>query len=274
MITILQGMAEQRILEVPDSSIHLTVTSPPYSNQRHYAAGHDYDFQTIAKELYRVTCEGGIVAWNEGLTCRKFDEESMTYEHVLRFKTVGFKLLQTIIIRKDSIPFPGKFRCGNQFEFCWLLLKGSRPRVFHKLELKDRPNKQAGQTKNVAVGRRGKDDAIGKTGKPILIQPLGYRSNVWDVPVGFNKSTHDKIAYEHPAIQSESVSDALIRAYTKSGDYQIPGDTVFDPFSGSGTTLKMATVNGREAIGLERSRRYVRLAAKRLKPYCKDIEIK
>jgi DNA modification methylase len=268
MITILQGKAEQRILEIPDSSIHLTVTSPPYSDQRHYTEGHDYDFQAIAQELYRGTCEGGVVAWNEGLTCRKSDEESTPYEHILGFKAAGFKLLQTLIIKKDSIPFPSRYRCGNQFEFCWLFLKGARPRVFNKLELKDRPNRQAGQTKNVAVGRRGKNDTIGKTGKAILIQPMGYRSNVWDVPVGFNKSTKDKIAYQHPAIQSEFISDALIRSYSK------PGDTVFDPFAGSGTTLKMAALNGREGLGLERSKKYVQLAAKRLKPYCQNIEIK
>jgi len=183
MITILQGRAEDRIKEIPDSSIHLTVTSPPYSNQRHYADGHTYDFPTIVKELYRVTCDGGIVAWNEGLTCRKSNEESAPYEHVLGFKATGFKLLQTLIIRKDSIPFPGRYRCGNQFEFCWLFLRGDRPRVFNKTELKDRPNRQAGKTKNVASGRHGKDDAIVKSGKSILIQPLGFRSNVWDVPV-------------------------------------------------------------------------------------------
>jgi DNA modification methylase len=97
---------------------------------------------------------------------------------------------------------------------------------------------------------------------------MGYRSNVWDVPVGFNKSTRDRIAFQHPAIQSEFISDALIRAYSK------PGDIVFDPFAGSGTTLKMADVNGREAIGLERSKKYVQLAVKRLKPYCQNIEIR
>jgi hypothetical protein len=111
MITILQGRAEERIKEIPDSSIHLTNTSCPYSDQRHYAEGHDYDFPTIATELYRVTCDGGIVAWNEGLSCRKSDEESTPYEHVLGFKAAGFKLLQTVIIKKDSIPFPGRYRC-------------------------------------------------------------------------------------------------------------------------------------------------------------------
>jgi DNA modification methylase len=120
----------------------------------------------------------------------------------------------------------------------------------------------------VAVGRKGKDDAIGKAGKALLIEPMGYRSNVWDVPVGFNKSTHDRIAFQHPAIQSEFISDALIRAYSR------PGDLILDSFAGSGTTLKMAALNGRSAVGLELSARYIHLAAKRLKPYCKNIEIK
>jgi len=60
---------------------------------------------------------------------------------------------------------------------------------------------------------------------------------------------------------SESLADSLMRAYS------MPGDTIFDPFAGSGTTLKMAVVNRREAIGIECSEEYVRLAKKRLKPY-------
>lgn len=46
-----------------DGSVDLTVTSPPYDNQRTYENDLDWDFESVAKELYRVTKNGGVVVW-------------------------------------------------------------------------------------------------------------------------------------------------------------------------------------------------------------------
>ena len=51
--------------DIPDKSIDLTVTSPPYDNLRDYK-GYSFDFEGIAKELYRVTKDGGVVVWVVG----------------------------------------------------------------------------------------------------------------------------------------------------------------------------------------------------------------
>src|SRR5688572_24029444 len=51
--------------ELPDGSVQLVVTSPPYDNLRTYG-GHSWDFEGTARELYRVMCDGGIVCWNVG----------------------------------------------------------------------------------------------------------------------------------------------------------------------------------------------------------------
>jgi DNA modification methylase len=269
MIRILHGKAEDRFADIPDESIQLTVSSPPYSDQRNYADGNDYDFSACVKGLYDKTVDGGIVAWNEGLTCRKNDEQSDPYEHVLGFKAAGFRLLQTLIVKKDGIPFPGLYRFGNQTEFCWILLKGERPRIFNKHELKDRINRQAGKDKNAAQGRKGKNDELARTTKKITIEPVGYRSNCWDIPVGFNKTSSQDASFihSHPALMAESLADSLIRCYSK------PGDTVLDIFSGGGTTAKMAQVNGRDAVGIERSKKYISLSLRRLKKYTDDIEV-
>ncbi len=48
--------------EIADASIQLTVTSPPYDNLRTYN-GFTWDFESVAKELYRVTKPGGVVCW-------------------------------------------------------------------------------------------------------------------------------------------------------------------------------------------------------------------
>jgi DNA modification methylase len=263
-------MAEDRLKDISDDSVHLTVTSPPYSNQRHYANGCDYDPNAIIQSLYQVTrSDGGLVCWNEGLTCRKCDEISDPYQRIFQFKAAGFKLLQTIIVKKDGLPFSSRYRFGNQFEYCWVFLKGNKPRTFNKSELRDRVNRQSGKNKNAAEGRSGKEDALRKSGRKIIIEPLGYRSNVWDVPVGFNKtSSQDKeLVHDHPAVMSEFLADPLIRCYSQVGD------VVLDPFSGSATTLKMAQVNGRDSIGIERSNRYISLSLRRLEKYTDDIEV-
>jgi len=57
-----QGDSAVLLKQIDDNSIDLTVTSPPYDNLRDYK-GYSFDFETIAKELYRVTKDGGIVVW-------------------------------------------------------------------------------------------------------------------------------------------------------------------------------------------------------------------
>ena len=56
----LEGMKQ-----IPDGTIDLTVTSPPYDNLRTYN-GYCFDFENIARELYRVTKQGGVVVWVVG----------------------------------------------------------------------------------------------------------------------------------------------------------------------------------------------------------------
>jgi site-specific DNA-methyltransferase (adenine-specific) len=258
LITILHGTAEERLKEIPDGSIALTNTSPPYSTQRAYANGHTYNFEAIVRELYRVTKPGGVVCFNEGLTTRNCNELSDPYEHVLGFKAANFKLLQTTILVKDSLPFGNRYKCGNQMEFLWVFLKSDRPATFNKEALRTRPNAQAGKVKNAAQGRRGPKDEIVRSGRTITIQPMGYESNVWKVPVGFNKTTPDHIAHQHPAIQSECVAERVIKVYSN------PGDTILDPFNGSGSTMKQAALLGRHGIGIEKAKAYVDLSVKRL----------
>ena len=48
---------------IPNNSIDLTVTSPPYDDLRNYEGEWDFDFKELAKELYRVTKDGGVVVW-------------------------------------------------------------------------------------------------------------------------------------------------------------------------------------------------------------------
>src|SRR5699024_4680559 len=86
-----------------------------------------------------------------------------------------------------------------------------------------------------------------------------YRYNVWEYNVGKNQTTKDDIAFEHPAIFPEKLAEDHILTWSN------PGDIVFDPMCGSGTTLKMAYVNNRKFIGIDCSTEYADLSKRRLK---------
>jgi DNA modification methylase len=73
-----------------DDFVDLTVTSPPYDNLRTYN-GYSFDFENIAKELYRVTKEGGIVVWIVGDATVKGSETGTSFKQALFFKECGFK---------------------------------------------------------------------------------------------------------------------------------------------------------------------------------------
>ena len=72
------------------------------------------------------------------------------------------------------------------------------------------------------------------------------------------KTTKDKIAYNHPAIFPEKLAEDHIISWSN------PGDIILDPFIGSGTTAKMAALNGRKYIGIDISEEYCELARKRV----------
>ena len=55
----------ETMAKMPDNFIDLTVTSPPYDNLRTYK-GYSFDFENVAKELFRVTKQGGVVVWVVG----------------------------------------------------------------------------------------------------------------------------------------------------------------------------------------------------------------
>lgn len=90
---------------LPENSIDLTVTSPPYDNLRNYN-GYSFDFEGIAKELFRVTKQGGVVVWIVGDATIKGSESGTSFRQALYFKEIGFNLHDTMIYQKKFIDFP------------------------------------------------------------------------------------------------------------------------------------------------------------------------
>lgn len=238
---------------IKPNSIDLTVTSPPYDNLRTYN-GYCFDFESVAKELYRVTKLGGVVVWVVGDATVKGSETGTSFKQALYFKELGFNIHDTMIWDKGSFAFPSK-NCYHQvFEYMFIFSKG-KPKALNFI--KDRKNLYIGE--RGASGRNKNGDR--NKGKSSVREEYGKRFNIWHYPIGGGHCTKDKIAYNHPAIFPEQLANDHIISWSNEGDI------VLDPFSGSGTTHKMALLNNRRFIGFEISQEYVDIETQRLKEY-------
>lgn len=240
--------------QLPNGYIDLTVTSPPYDDLRNYK-GYSFEFEEVAKELYRVTKDGGVVVWVVGDKTHNGSETGTSFKQALYFKELGFNLHDTMIYEKDSISFPDKNRYYQIFEYMFIFSKG-KPKTINLLT--DRKNKWYNGKKHIKGRYRNADGEQVRHNKQNLLKEYGVRFNIWRIPNGHQKSTLDKVAYEHPAIFPEKLANDHIISWSNEGD------TVMDPFMGSGTTAKMAHINKRNWIGFEIASEYVEIANKRL----------
>lgn len=250
-----QGDCLSFMKSLPDKCVDLTVTSPPYDGLRDYN-GYSFDFEKIAHELFRITKEGGVVVWVVGDATVNGSESGTSFRQALFFKDCGFNLHDTMIYQRMA-RFPETTRYMPEFEYMFVLSKG-KPKSINLIS--DIANKKAG-TKIVSK-QREKDGTLkpmSSTLKGGVIKENRVRGNVWWIDAGFNLSTKDINAFEHPAIFPEQLAADHIVSWSNDGDI------VFDPFMGSGTTAKMAKILSRKFLGCELSEKYVAIANERLK---------
>ena len=108
----------ETMAKMPDNFIDLTVTSPPYDDLRDYK-GYSFPFEEIAKELYRITKEGGIVVWIVGDATVDGSETGTSFKQALYFMECGFNLHDTMIYERVS-PFPMNNRYHPSFEYMFV----------------------------------------------------------------------------------------------------------------------------------------------------------
>jgi len=242
------------MLKIEDNFIDLTVTSPPYDNLRDYR-GYSFDFEQIAKELYRVTKIGGVVVWVVGDAIIEGSESGNSFKQALFFKDIGFNIHDTMIYQKTGPRFPEKIRYSQIFEYMFVFSKGA-PKTVNII--KDRKNKWAGHTNWGHGGHRMKDGEMLIKPKAKPYADYGSRFNVWTYSNGYGFGTKDKNAYKHPAMFPEKLAEDHIISWSNKNEL------VYDPFMGSGTTAKMALLNERNYIGSELSKEYCDIINERL----------
>ena len=252
MIDLRLGDCLEIMKDIPDEIVDLTITSPPYDDLRTYN-GYSFDFENIAKELYRITKKGGVVVWVVGDGTTKGSETGTSFKQALYFKEIGFNLHDTMIYQKTGIPFPSKTRYLQCFEYMFILSKG-KPKTINLIE--DRKNATAGQTRESRKYRTKTGAFVKGSNKPI--KENGVRFNIWKYQTGQYKSTKDLIAFKHPAIFPDKLAKDHILSWSNEGDI------ILDCFMGSGTTGKMAILNKRNFIGIEISEEYFKIAQERI----------
>lgn len=236
---------------LPAGSIDLTVTSPPYDNLRKYN-GYTFDFEGIARELYRVTKLGGVVVWVVGDATINGSETGTSFRQALYFlDKCAFHLHDTMIWRKTNPP--PQTRVGRRYtlahEYMFVFSKG-RPSAFNEIRVPCQyaGNRSGGGSQRTADGTVREKRRIARVGR--VVGHDKPAQSVWDCPVAFSRS--------HPAVFPESIAADHIATWSN------PGDVVLDPFMGSGTTGKMALLAGRKFIGIEVSEEYLAIASERI----------
>jgi len=248
---VIQGDCLEVMKTLEENSVDLTVTSPPYDNLRDYK-GYTFDFEGIAKELYRVTKkDGGVVVWVVGDATIKGSETGTSFKQALYFKEIGFNLHDTMIWEKQTFTATGalKTRYAQVFEYMFILTKG-KIKTFNPI--KDRPTKGIRKkhgTVRQADGTTKKQSSLGK----VYADKEAQRFNVWRINTEVSNNNRF-----HPAQFSEKLAEDHILSWSNEGD------TVLDPMAGSGTTLKMAKKNNRNYIGIEISPEYIDIINNRL----------
>ena len=238
----------ETLKRIPDNTIDLTITSPPYDNLRMYK-GFTMDWHKLITELYRTTKQGGVVVWVVGDATQKGSETGTSFKQALFAMECGFNLHDTMIYQKSTPPLTHN-RYEQNFEYMFVWSKGN-PNTFNGLR---EPREYTDNRTKKAFGRN-KDNSV----------DLGYSSkdetrlkrNVWRYFAG--GGANDKIASQHPAIFPEQLANDHILTWSKEGDL------VYDCFMGSGTVAKMSILNNRNWIGSEISNEYCNIIEERIK---------
>lgn len=255
LVTLHNGDCIELLRKLPNESVNLVVTSPPYCIGKAYEDPHD-DIETFRTqhtnmfdELYRVVKPGGSICWQIGyhvsdkcvvpLDCVIYDiftslSEQRKYPLILRNRiiwTFGHGLNST------------KRFSGRHETIMWFT-KGEQS-VFNLDDVRV-PQKYPGK-------RSYKGPNIGQlSGNPLGKNP----SDVWDIPNV--KSKHIEKT-EHPCQFPVAIPQRLIKALTE------PDALILDPFMGSGTTGVAALIEGRRFAGSELVKKYYDISVERLK---------
>lgn len=253
---LINGDCLEEMRKIPNGSIDLTVTSPPYDNLRTYNGNNalwgEHVWKAVIQDLFRVTKQGGVVVWVVGDATIKGSETGTSFKQALWAKECGFNLHDTMIYQKQNYVPLTHNRYEQSFEYVFILSNGA-PNTFNPIKI---PCKNAGKLEKYGLERRQNHGAkhamrLYKSTEFIATKNTKIAPNIFSYTLGKEKTGH-------PAPFPEKLAHDHILSWSNEGD------TVLDPFMGSGTTGKMAKQLGRNFIGIELDKEYFEIAKKRI----------
>ena len=240
--------------DIPDGSIDLTITSPPYDNLRTYngniAQWGENVWKAIIKELYRATKKGGVVVWVVGDATVKGSETGTSFKQALWAMECGFNLHDTMIYKKNNFaPYDPKCnRYYQEFEYVFVFSIGKPNTCNYIMEKCKNSGKGAGGYSRSKDGSLRTDRK--QKNKNMVIKDKKIKANIWS----YTNNTRNG----HPATFPEQLAHDHIVSWSNEGD------TVLDPLMGSGTTGVACSNLNRNFIGIELDAEYFEIAEKRI----------
>lgn len=259
------GDSAEQLKKLPDNSVDLIVTSPPYADQRKNTYGGIHPdkyvewFLPISKELLRVLKPTGTFILNIKEKVVEGERSTYVMELILEMKKQGWLWTEEFIWHKKNC-YPGKW--SNRFRDAWeRLLQFNKERKFHMYQeevMVPMGDWAKSRLKNLSDTDKIRDNSkvgsgFGKNISNWLTRDKAYPTNVLHLATECSNKNHS-------AAFPEELPEWFIKLFTKEND------TVLDPFMGSGTTLTVANRMRRHSIGIEIVPEYYDMVKEQLKP--------
>lgn len=270
------GDSKEELKKLPDNSVDLIVTSPPYADQRKGTYGGIHPdkyvewFLPISKELLRVLKPTGTFILNIKEKVLEGERSTYVMELILEMKKQGWLWTEEFIWHKKNC-YPGKW--SNRFRDAWeRLLQFNKERKFNMYQeevMVPMGDWAKSRLKNLSDTDKIRDNSkvgsgFGKNISNWLTRDKAYPTNVLHLATECNNKNHS-------AAFPEELPEWFIKLFTKENDI------VLDPFMGSGTTLIVANRMLRNSIGIEIMQEYYQMVKDQLKPvelYLLEPEVK
>lgn len=261
---IINGNCLDVLKDIPDKSVDLIITSPPYADRRKKS----YDsipadqyvewFIPIAQEIYRVLKNDGSFFLNIKPHCEDGQRVLYVFELVLSLcRTVSFRFVDEFCWTKNGVPGKFKGRFKNSHEPIYHFSKSPDFKFF--------PYEVASPAKEVSLKRYkrkacgGSLNGSGFAGmRKEITSTVALPSNHLNICQKTNQYTMQK---NHPAIFPVELVEFFIKAFSQEKD------VVLDPFSGSGTTAIACLNTNRQYICIDNKQEYIDLSLKRISSY-------
>ena len=241
--------------ELPDKSIDLTITSPPYDNLRSYNGNNDQwgenVWKSVINDLFRITKIGGVVVWVVGDSTINGSETGTSFKQALYAIDCGFKLHDTMIYRKSNYLPLNHDRYEQEWEYMFCFSKET-PKTFNAIKIScTYAGVKSWGEPSIYKDRSGNLTSI----KQVTINEKKIKGNIFIYTVGSRSSTSE---FNHPAQFPSELAIDQIKSWSNEDDI------VLDPFLGSGTTALACKKLGRRFIGIEKDAEYCKIAQRRI----------